>query len=891
MKSIRKGIAVILVTVLLFVMAITAPAASTVLYGDTDYDGKISSSDALQVLKSVVGKVIFTDQDQEIADVSDNGVVGADDALLILQYVVGKISIFPAAKNQPTPPEDPNPDDPTPEESGHGTVTVVDSLDGVSAYKTVIIPKPIDEDFNTLTQCNVNYSGNYDLDLDCYLAYVYGINRGSTGSGLQNQWKAKKTTYHNDTKIGIMIAFNRDNGEYVVENCNGSFKDVQTTKNGERLLHSQMTYDIYYMVPTKSYLEYKWQAIESYIAAGGVEVVTLEEPEMWNRAGYSEGFKAEYEAYYGEAWQDPSTSAEAMWKNQYFKAHINKYGVEYLSGKIKEKYPEITVLIAAHSSFSYNRHGISTGYYMYASIPTVDGFIGQTWSDDANMSMQYAGEKISDVFMSSLYAYNSYGEAMNDGQSLYLLQDPASDIAGTLEEAVMLARWKETVVAAMMQDDTTSFQSTIWPQRAFDIASDEYKTMQLNINKMYEEFDTLSGANYSGTPGIAIGMSDSMGWHQGIENMVTKDAQDSFSGIFCALQNDGVIVDTVYLDHSDEMLAKQLQEVNLLILPYDVVKPMNPTANHVIADWVRAGGRILFLGGNDAFSNMSIEWWGKQGISPMLDLLKQVGLTEVGLGVGTLLDGTVPEWQGNALDSTCALNTTYGDRTIHFAGSGFETVMKAADKTVGISADVGQGKAVFIGLPSAYYATSAAAEQTLIQMVTLALEGSKTEYTPGAAFVSNRGNYFAYYSPKGEYKTAGDKIYVDLFTPTLKVVTGGTKLAANTAQLYYDVTEATTADIPKVGFVGATEMAERVEKAKTTSCTIAFPSNSQAAVVFFGNGKYPQMVEAYQGTNERKVETVWDSVTGALTVTVPNRNVAKNIEITVTWGNTPSADF
>ncbi len=880
MKIIKQVVAWLLTMVIMIAVCPIVPIAQSVTYGDVDEDGKITAADALQVLKAVVGKVTFTASETEIADVSNDDAIGAGDALLILQYVVGKITVFPATGEQPAPPED----------SGHGVVTVIDSLDGVSGYKTVITPKVIDRDFNTLTQCNVGYSGNYDLDLDCYLAYVYGINQGSTGSGLQNQWKSKKTTYHNDTKIGIMIAFNRDNGEYAATYLNG-MDDVQTTKDGERLLHSQMTYDIYYMVPTKAYLEYKWKAIESYIAAGGVEVIALEEPEMWNRAGYSKGFKAEYEAYYGETWQDPSTSAEAMWKNQYFKAYINKYGVEYLTGKIKEKYPDITVLIAAHSSFSYNRHGISTGYHMYASVPTVDGFIGQTWSDDANMSMQFAGQKINNVFMSSLYAYNSYGEAMNEGQALYLLQDPASDNAGILSEEVMLARWKETVVAAMMQDDTTSFQSTIWPQRAFEIASDEYKIMQLNINKMYQEFDTLSGANFSGTPGIAIGMSDSMGWHQGTENMVTKDAQNSFSGLFCALQNDGVVADTVYLDHDDAVLAKQLEDVTLLILPYDVVKPMNPTANKVIADWVKAGGRILFVAGNDAFSNMSLEWWGEQGTSPMRDLLKQLGLTDVGLGVGTLPDNTIPEWQGNALDSSCALSTAYGDRTIHFAGSGFETIMKADDKTIGISARVGDGKAVLIGLPSAYYATSAVAEQVLIQMVTLALEGSETPYTPGAAFVSQRGNYFAYYSTKGEYKTAADKVYVDLFSPTLQVIPAGTVLPNNTAQLYYDVTEAATAKTPKIGFVGATEMAERVEKTASSTCTVAFPSNSKASVVFFGNGKYPQYVEALQGSTERKVETVWDETTGALTVTVQNRNVAKNIEITVEWGNTPSADF
>ena len=873
----KRSVIWLLIVAVLASVFVASPTAQTLQYGDADGNGEISAADALTVLKVVVGKHSFSSDEQEFADVTNDDKISADDALMILKYVVGKITEFPA--NQPSDPIEPD-----------GTVRVVDALDGVSAYYTSVDPVANDLDFNTLTQCNVNYSGNYDLDLDCYLAYVYGINTGNVGSGLQNQWKTKKTTYHNDTKIGIMIAFNRDNGEYAATYPDG-MDSVQTAKDGELLLHSQMTYNIYYMVPTKAYLEYKWKAIESYIAAGGVEVVALEEPEMWNRAGYSKGFKAEYEAYYGEPWQDPSTSAEAMWKNQYFKAYINKYGVEYLTGKIKETYPDITVLIAAHSNFSYNRHGISTGMHLYATVPTVDGFIGQTWSDDANMSMQYAGQKVSDVFMSSLYAYNSYGEALQPGQALYLLQDPASDVAGTLEEAVMLARWKDTVVAAMMQNDTTSFQSTIWPQRAFDIASDEYKTMQLNINKMYEEFDTLSGANYSGTPGIAIGLSDSVGWHQGDANMPTKSAQDSLTGMFVALQKNGVLVDTVYLDHTDELLKQQLQSVNLLILPYDVVKPMSATANKVIAEWVRAGGRILFVGGNDGFSNMSIEWWGEQKTSPLRNLLDQLGLKDVGLAAGNVAVNTAPKWEYSVTDASCNMDQNFASYTINFAGSGFEPILKAGDHTIGISADVGDGKAMFVGLPSAYYSRALLTEQLFVDLVTYSLRDSATPFVAGSALISRRGNYFAYYSPNEEHKTAADKVFVDLFSPTLKVVAGGTTLPKGTSQLYYDVTEAATAKTPKIGFVGATEMAPREEKSLSSACTIAFPSNSKASMVFFGNGKYPQVVEAYQGTTERTIETVWDEQTGALTVTVNNRNVAKPIEVTVTWGNQPSADF
>ncbi len=66
-----------------------------VTYGDVDGDGKVTASDALEVLKSVVGKVTLTDDQFIAADTDGNGKADATDALNILKKVVGKIDKFP----------------------------------------------------------------------------------------------------------------------------------------------------------------------------------------------------------------------------------------------------------------------------------------------------------------------------------------------------------------------------------------------------------------------------------------------------------------------------------------------------------------------------------------------------------------------------------------------------------------------------------------------------------------------------------------------------------------------------------------------------------------------------------------------------------------------------
>ncbi|MBR6548103.1 MAG: leucine-rich repeat protein [Clostridia bacterium] len=68
---------------------------SECIIGDVDGDEKVTAADALEVLKSVVGKVTLTEKQTKAADVDGSGKVDAADALDILKKVVGKIEFFP----------------------------------------------------------------------------------------------------------------------------------------------------------------------------------------------------------------------------------------------------------------------------------------------------------------------------------------------------------------------------------------------------------------------------------------------------------------------------------------------------------------------------------------------------------------------------------------------------------------------------------------------------------------------------------------------------------------------------------------------------------------------------------------------------------------------------
>src|ERR1041385_8200028 len=72
--------------------------------------------------------------------------------------------------------------------------------------------------------------------------------------------------------------------------------NAQMDKQGRKIGHGG---DVWYMCPAENYGQFLCVGVQRALDAG-VEAIHLEEPEFWARAGYSEGFKREWRAYYHE---------------------------------------------------------------------------------------------------------------------------------------------------------------------------------------------------------------------------------------------------------------------------------------------------------------------------------------------------------------------------------------------------------------------------------------------------------------------------------------------------------------------------------------------------------------------------------------------------------------
>ncbi len=107
----KRAILFLLVGCMLYASVFTTSAEETIqpkpavfpTYGDLDLDGQANATDALTVLKFVVGKTPLSKTEEYYADVNGDESVNASDALDILKKTVGKIDRFSADKEKLNP--------------------------------------------------------------------------------------------------------------------------------------------------------------------------------------------------------------------------------------------------------------------------------------------------------------------------------------------------------------------------------------------------------------------------------------------------------------------------------------------------------------------------------------------------------------------------------------------------------------------------------------------------------------------------------------------------------------------------------------------------------------------------------------------------------------------
>ncbi|MBQ9415255.1 MAG: hypothetical protein IJU20_00215 [Clostridia bacterium] len=680
--------------------------------------------------------------------------------------------------------------------------------------------------------------------------------------------------------LDMMIPINRASKDYF-ESDKTRYEDIQMDASGHYLEHS--TGGSYYMVPTDRWTEYIWNMLNRIAKSYHPDMIALEEPEMWHRSGYSEAFRRDWKLYYGEDWVDPASSSEAAFKAMRLKTYLFVRLLTDVSERMREKYPDIKLVIATHSNVNYNAWNITAGLNHYLALGVLDGVIGQTWSDTIHSSFRYAGKSMVDEYANAYTDYISYIDSVADSPLFYALADPASDHGYTYEEHKFM--YRQTLAAQLMIPEVQRFEILPWSNRAFGSAAPEYKTIQMNMFTMLEDISGKDASLLAGTPGISYLLGDSVSWIAP-GNGWALNSSNGVYGICQPLVYQGI---PLKMKAMDQIKSKaDLSNVTVLIVSYDNMLPDDSSVNEAIAEWVKAGGSLVVATGHNDYWNSASECWSKDG-SPLQQLINDLGLKDTvrygelyGIPMQTLKWTSDFEPDNPVADEN--LYYIYTDFALHFAG-GEHVLAKVGDYNVAIEQSVGKGHVVFCGLPSAYYASSLSGASLIQALTQYAVQYTGYSYATTNLVQMKRGNYVILHAlDKGE-EVYGK--YIDLYDSKL-TVRDYVPIEAGDSRILLDIS-GLDLSVPRLAFAGATMAGEVKEDANETVFTFTSPTQMKvAARLLAPKGMYPESVKAESGSLNLTVEQAWSNGDSSLLLHI--QGSVEPCTVTVRWGKTPVSD-
>ena len=426
--------------------------------------------------------------------------------------------------------------------------------------------------------------------------------------------------------------------------------EAQTDRLGNKISHGG---DVYYMCPGTNYGKFLCQGIQRTVDAGA-EAIHLEEPEFWVRGGYSEGFKREWQAHYGESWQPPHSSVDAQWRASKLKYFLYRRALQqifaYVQDYNRRTGRKVRCYVPTHSLLNYAHWGIVSPESSLAKLEGCDGYIAQVWTGTSRTPNMYRGQLRERTFETAFLEYGAMQNLVRaTGRSVWYLNDPVED-NGNHDWNDYRKNWESTLTASLFQPEVWRYEVAPWPERVFHgryprRAARElrqsiplaYATeLQIAMNAL-NDMNQKSIAWECGTTGIGLLVSDSLMFERG-EPVPTDAHLGHVYGLALPLLKRGVPVTPVQLENLNA--PGYLTPFKVLFLSYQGMKPLSPEVHESLAAWVKAGGCLVVCDDDADPYNAVRDWWNSGGLhfaNPREHLFKCLGLNGASLkpGVGS----------------------------------------------------------------------------------------------------------------------------------------------------------------------------------------------------------------------------------------------------------------
>lgn len=485
----------------------------------------------------------------------------------------------------------------------------------------VIAPFPADPAQTlerTCFQTGQAWSPNGNLRSD--VAIVYGID-----AGLPDRIKTwRDRGYRIHVMTGVSWGQYQD---YLYGRFDGinHEDEAQTERNGKKISHGG---DVYYMCPGENFGKFLCVGVQRALDAGA-EAIHLEEPEFWDRGGYSEGFKREWKKYYNEDWQAPHSSVDARWRASKLKYFLYRRALQQVFDHVQDYNRRtgrhVRCYVPTHSLLNYAQWCIVSPESSLARLNGCDGYIAQVWTGTSREPNKFQGKVRSRTFETAFLEYGTMQNLVRaTGRSVWYLNDPIEDNPDH-DWTDYRVNWESTMVASLFQPEVWQFEVAPWPERVFGgryPRSASRADRQSMPPRYATEVQTVINAlNYlkqprvkwdSGTTGVGVLVSDSLMFQRG-EPTPSDPHLGNVYGLAMPLLKRGLPVTPVQLENVT--IAGCLKGIRVLLLSYDGQKPLSPEVHPALAAWVKQGG-VLIVCDRDADPYTKVrDWWNSDGMS------------------------------------------------------------------------------------------------------------------------------------------------------------------------------------------------------------------------------------------------------------------------------------
>ncbi len=399
--------------------------------------------------------------------------------------------------------------------------------------------------------------------------------------------------------------------------------EIQTDRDGNKIGHGG---DVYYMCPGINYGKFLCVGVKRALDAGA-GAIYLEEPEFWDRAGYSEGFKREWRNYYHDEWEAPDSSVDARWRTGKLKYFLYRRALQqvfdFVQAYNQRTGRHVQCFVPTHSLLNYAQWCIVSPESSLAQLKGCDGYVAQVWTGTSREPNRYQGEVRSRTFET---AFLEYGVMQNlvrsTGRSVWYLNDPVEDNPNH-DWPDYRSNWESTLTASLFQPEVSRFEVAPWPERVFAgryprsaPPADRRPIPPAYAIELQTVFNALNDMKQStvewncGTPGVGVLVSDSLMFERG-EPTPSDPYLGNVYGLAMPLLMHGIPVTPVQLEN--DTIPHYLDGFHILFLSYDGQKPLSPEVHSPLVDWVKRGGVLIFCDKDaDPYLNVH-EWWNSNG--------------------------------------------------------------------------------------------------------------------------------------------------------------------------------------------------------------------------------------------------------------------------------------